>query len=65
MASDKGKVILDCGATESIGGLNAVEGLMEKLKSLGREINVDLSDRPTYGFGNGEQKSAMGAVSFQ
>ena len=55
--SETGHGIVDCGATRTIGGVEAVETLNDILVSRGHPpMEVDFQDRPVYKFGNGEVK---------
>ncbi|CAK0899746.1 unnamed protein product [Prorocentrum cordatum] len=64
-ATENGHGIMDCGATKTIGGIEAVETLNEILISRGHPpMEVDLQDRPVYKFGNGEVKRVLCRVKF-
>ena len=64
-ASEVGKAIVDCGATESLGGVRAIERLIEILKGKDEQVNVtvDLTDRPWYSFGNGAREQVLSRVT--
>ena len=66
-ATQKGKAVIDCGATESIGGIDALENLARlNAKKYGdTKMRVDRSDRPTYTFGNGESLRVDGRATFE
>ena len=63
--TESGKAVVDCGATESIGGVTAIERLVELRKAADRNarVTVDTSDRPWYGFGNGASEQVLSRVS--
>lgn len=57
----QGKGILDCGATSSLGSVEAVESLMRLNCEKGgnHQVEVDLQNRPTFRFGNGHRKTCL------
>ena len=62
----QGKAIIDCGATNSIGGITALETLANLRQEQGEgRIMVDISEtaRPTYKFGNGDRKRVLSQAS--
>ncbi|CAE7221956.1 unnamed protein product [Symbiodinium sp. CCMP2592] len=64
-AVQQGKAVMDCGATRSIGSVQALEKLMEmNIAQHGepRVIEVDRSDRPTFGFGNSSTDQCTSTV---
>eukprot|EP00959_Pyramimonas_sp_CCMP1952_P323069 6760154-Pyramimonas_sp.AAC.1 len=53
--TERGHGLMDSGATKTIGGIELVEHLNEILIARGHpSMEVDLSDRPVFKFGNGE-----------
>ena len=62
-----GEAYLDCGATDTFGGVEAVEDFSEeytkRFKAAG--VNIDTSDRPEYIFGNGGQDAALCRADLQ
>ena len=66
-ATRKGKAVIDCGATESLGGIGALENLARKnVKRHGTSrMRIDFSDRPVYSFGNGESTRVDGRATFE
>ena len=50
----QGKAIIDCGATSTLGSVDALESLMQlNVERLGKDrVAVDPSNRPTFRFGN-------------
>ena len=59
---EAGKAIVDCGATESIGGIRALESMG---KLVGQEQNsIGPDDRPWCTFENGGRKQAMPGATF-
>ena len=62
---DKGMGVIDCGATEAIGGVDALESLARRLSQQdGRQPDVDTKDRPWFTFGNGARQQVMSRVAF-
>ena len=66
-ATRRGKAVIDCGATESLGGVTALENLARiNAKKYGTtEMSIDRHDRPTYTFGNGESAKVEGRATFE
>ena len=66
-ATRKGKAVIDCGATESLGGIGALENLARKnVKRHGTScMRIDFNDRPVYSFGNGESTRVDGRATFE
>ena len=66
-ATRRGKAVLDCGATDSLGSINAVESLAKiNVKKTGlSKMRVNLGDRPTYTFGNGDSQRVAGRATFE
>ena len=58
-----GKAVIDCGATKSIGGMQALQFLGQSLENPASAI-VDTSDRPWFTFGNGQRKQVSSRVTF-
>ena len=62
---EAGKGVIDCGATESLGGVDALEALMLLLIKRGlMPPEVDVKDRPFFSFGDGERKQVLSRVRF-
>ena len=59
--------MIDCGATESLGGIAALERLARlNAKKYGTsKMRIDRTDRPTYTFGNGESARVDGRATFE
>ena len=59
--------MIDCGATESLGGIAALENLARlNAKKYGTsKMRIDRHDRPTYSFGNGESAKVDGRATFE
>ena len=57
---DKGYAVMDCGATGSLGGVPALEALMD----LRGAPELDFSSRPAYTFGDGEKRTALCRASY-
>jgi len=59
-ASSKGKAVIDCGATETVAGLQAIQDLYEeRCRRHGPEgITIDRSQRRRFRFGNGAGQEA-------
>ena len=66
-ATKKGKAVIDCGATESLGGIVALEKLARlNVKKYGTsKMRIDRTDRPTYTFGNGASAKVDGRATFE
>ena len=66
-ATRRGKAVIDCGATESLGGIAALENLAKlNAKKYGTtKMRIDRTDRPTYTFGNGESAKVDGRATFE
>jgi hypothetical protein len=66
-ATNKGKAVVDSGATKSLGGIDALEKLAKRnAKRHGRtSMAVDLADCPTFTFGNGRQAKVNGRATFE
>ena len=61
----KGKAMLDCGATDTCGGYETVEEVIDLAKDkLQRQevARVDKEDRPNFKFGDGEQLQSLSRV---
>eukprot|EP00435_Cladocopium_sp_Y103_P054009 s378_g17.t1 len=60
----KGKAIIDCGATSTLGSVDAIENLMQlNVDRLGRDrVSVDPSNRPTFRFGNNGVRDCISSV---
>ena len=60
----EGKAVVDCGATESIGGYEAIQALVEARRQQGDDrVRVDLQNRPVYSFGNGQKERVLSQVA--
>ena len=57
----EGKGIIDCGATSSLGSIQAVEAIMKmnEKKSGSTGVSIDLSSRPIFKFGNGQRTTCV------
>ena len=66
-ATRKGKAVIDCGATESLGGITALENLakLNARKTGTSRMRLDRRDQPTYTFGNGESSRVAGRATFE
>ena len=61
-----GKAVVDCGASESIGGVAAIEALTAKLREMQpTPVEVNLDDRPVYGFGNSGRQQVLTTKSLR
>ena len=59
-AAEKGFATIDCGATSSVGGLEAVESLAEYgYKQFGFYGDVDTTERKVFRFGNGAKQQCL------
>ncbi|CAE7192708.1 unnamed protein product, partial [Symbiodinium necroappetens] len=68
MAMQQGKCVVDSGATKSIGSVTALEQLMQQnLQQAGKTgvEHVDVSDRPTFNFGNSSEDQCSSTVEMQ
>lgn len=63
---EKGQGVIDCVATEAIGGVDALEVLArpQEENALTEAPTVDLEDIPWFNFGNGARQQVMSGVSF-
>ena len=57
-------VVLDCGATETAGGVEAVQSLVDAVKQgfSDSRVEVDSLDRPRFRFANGHRGRALSRV---
>lgn len=66
--SCKGCAVIDCGATENVGGVETVEAQVERLEAQGfnmaEELMVDRERRRTFRYGNDQVGESLGLVSF-
>ena len=60
----QGKAIIDCGATSTLGSVDALESLMRlNMERHGRDrVSVDPSNRPTFRFGNNGVRDCISSV---
>ena len=65
-ATKKGKAVIDCGATESLGGIAALEKLarLNAKKDGTSKMRIDHTVRPTYTFSNGKSARVDGRAIF-
>ena len=65
--TNKGKAVIDCGATKSLGGINALEKLAKRnARKYGEtRMALDLEDCPTFTFGNGRRAKVNGRATFE
>ena len=61
-----GQVLLDCGATDVVGSVEAIEAISDKAQeAFGADadwVSVDTIDRPVYKYGDGKRKQALSKV---
>ena len=61
-----GRVLLDCGATDTVGSVEASEATIDKSqKAFGKDhdwVSVDPNDRPVYKFGGAKREQALSKV---
>eukprot|EP00435_Cladocopium_sp_Y103_P026359 s1589_g6.t1 len=59
-----GKGIIDCGATSTLGSVDAIESLMDmNLDKHGKDrVSIDLPNRPTFKFGNNGTRDCISSV---
>ena len=62
-----GRVLLDCGATDTVGSVEAIEGIIDKsLEAFGTDhdwVSVSTNDRSVYKFGDAKRKQALSKVT--
>ena len=62
-----GKALLDCGASDSLGGVEAIEAAIDRSHKMYGEdeecVSVDTTDRPTYKFGNANKQQVLSKVT--
>ena len=63
----QGKGIIDCGATSSLGSVEALEAIQQiNLAKKGiPDMEVDVSNRPTFRFGNGQRKTCISTAKLR
>ena len=63
----QGKGIIDCGATSSLGSVEALEAIQQiNLSKKGTtEMEVDTANRPTFRFGNGQRKTCISTAKLK
>ena len=63
----RGKGLLDCGATDSVGGYQSVEDLMGVATEECGDgaVRLDLKDQPIYRFGNGGEMQCLSKAYIQ
>lgn len=63
----KAKGLIDCGATDTVGGYQAVDDVLAKAVEMfgATAAEVDLSNRPTFKFGNGEFMRCLSQAAAQ
>ena len=61
-----GKVLIDCGATDTVGSVEAIEAIIDKSQqAFGNDhdwVSVDVKDRPVYKFGDANRQQALSKV---
>ena len=61
-----GRVLIDCGATDTVGSVEAIEAIIDKSQeAFGNDhgwVSVDVNDRPIYKFGDANRKQALSKV---
>ena len=61
-----GKVLIDCGATDTVGSVEAIEAIIDKSQeAFGNDhdwVSVDCNDRPIYKFGDANRQQALSKV---
>ena len=59
----QGKVLLDCGAADTVGSVEAIEAVIDKSQeAFGADhdwVSVDTNDRSVYNFGDAKRKQAL------
>ena len=59
----RGRVLLDCGATDTVGSVEVIEAIIDKSQeALGADhdwVSVDVNDRPVYMLGDAKRKQAL------
>ena len=59
----RGRVLLDCGATDTVGSVEAIEAIIDKSQeAFGDDhdwVSVEINDRPVYKFGDAKRKRAL------
>ena len=62
----RGRVLLDCGATDTVGSVGAIEAIIDiSQEAFGADhdwVSVDTNDRPVYNFGDAKRKQALSKV---
>ena len=61
-----GRVLIDCGATDSVQSMEPIEAIIDKSEEDFRMdpdwVSVDINDRPVYKFGDAKRKEALSKV---
>ena len=64
---EAGKALLDCGATDTIGSVEAVEAIIDRAQRMfGNDeecVSVDTQDRPVYKFGDAKKQKVLSKVT--
>ena len=62
----RGRVLLDCGATDTVGRVAAIEAIIDKSQeAFGADhdwVSVDTNDQPVYEIGDAKRKQALSKV---
>ena len=62
----RGRALLDCGATDTVGSVEAIEAILDiSQEAFGPDhdrVSVDTDDRPVYMFGDARRKQALSKV---
>ena len=62
----RGRVLHDCGATDTVGSVEANEAIVDKSQeAFGTDhdwVSVDSNDRPLYKFGDARRKPALSKI---
>ena len=64
----QGKAVIDGGATKTLASVTAMENIMEinaQKKGSSGILDVNLADRPTFGFGNGSENKCASTIQLQ
>ena len=62
----RGRVLLDCGATDTVGGVEAIEAILDKSPEAFEAdhdwVSVDTKDQPVYKIGDAKREQALSKV---
>ncbi len=62
-SASAGLGILDIGATSSICGIDGADAMVQTLKSLGKRVRMDVTEKHTFIFGNGRRMTCTGRLT--